>query len=162
MFVRTTDRRAVERLQEAEVKFYDRLVDPDLLELARRDSGARPKKWSPHRRQASGWKRCPDRPRQVLPLQAEGVALLSAERLIRSSLVQGMANLAMFVRAGRATSDRGRCWRSTWGAIRRKYWIGIAQGRCSRTGARRNCLRSVQFPGTIHQHRHSEHAPHAD
>ena len=30
--------RAVERLQEADVIFYDRLVDPDLLELARRDA----------------------------------------------------------------------------------------------------------------------------
>ncbi|ABD55964.1 siroheme synthase CysG [Jannaschia sp. CCS1] len=30
--------RAVERLQEADVIFYDRLVDPDVLELARRDA----------------------------------------------------------------------------------------------------------------------------
>ncbi len=30
--------RAVERLQEADVIFYDRLVDPDMLELARRDA----------------------------------------------------------------------------------------------------------------------------
>lgn len=30
--------RAVERLQEADVIFYDRLVDPDILELARRDA----------------------------------------------------------------------------------------------------------------------------
>lgn len=30
--------RAVERLQEADVVFYDRLVDPDVLELARRDA----------------------------------------------------------------------------------------------------------------------------
>ena len=30
--------RAVERLQEADVIFYDRLVDPEVLELARRDS----------------------------------------------------------------------------------------------------------------------------
>ena len=30
--------RAVERLQEADIVFYDRLVDPDVLELARRDA----------------------------------------------------------------------------------------------------------------------------
>lgn len=30
--------RAVERLQEADIIFYDRLVDPDVLELARRDA----------------------------------------------------------------------------------------------------------------------------
>jgi len=30
--------RAVERLQEADVIYYDRLVDPDVLELARRDA----------------------------------------------------------------------------------------------------------------------------
>ena len=30
--------RAVERLQEADVIFYDRLVDPDILEMARRDA----------------------------------------------------------------------------------------------------------------------------
>ena len=30
--------RAVERLQEADIVFYDRLVDPDMLELARRDA----------------------------------------------------------------------------------------------------------------------------
>ena len=30
--------RAVARLQEADIIYYDRLVDPEVLELARRDS----------------------------------------------------------------------------------------------------------------------------